>query len=99
MLETYSNPLKKRAELVKIMKLLTSLLALNDAVFAIKNYQCDREELAPVENGYWECNPTGDNERGEACVIQCNQGHYLPRPGPSKRARCKLDAQDPTRKV
>lgn len=81
------------------MKLLTSLLALNDAVLAIKNYQCDRDNLAPIENGSWSCDRTGDNERGEACVIQCNEGHYLPRPGPSKRARCKLDETDPMRKV
>ena len=81
------------------MKLLTSLLVLNETVFGIKNYQCEQNALPQVENGRWSCDKTGDNERGETCVIQCDDGHYLPRPGPAKRARCKLDEADPTRKA
>jgi len=81
------------------MKLLTSLLVLNQTVFGIKNYQCEQDALPQVENGHWSCDKTGDNERGEACIIQCNDGSYLPRPGPAKRARCKLDDADPTQKA
>jgi len=80
------------------MKLLTSLLALNETVLGIKNYQCEKSALPPVQNGQWSCDRTGSNQRGETCVIQCDSGHYLPRPGPAKRARCKIDEQSPDSK-
>ena len=80
------------------MKLLTSLLALNETVFGIKNYQCEKSALPPVLNGQWSCDRTGSNQRGETCVIQCDPDHYLPRPGPAKRARCKIDEQNPDSK-
>lgn len=79
------------------MKLLTSLLCLNSTL-AIKNYQCEHNQLPAVENGSWSCDKTGDNQRGETCIIQCDDGHYLPRPGPAKRARCKIDEQNPEQK-
>ena len=79
------------------MKLLTSLLCLNSTL-AIKNYQCEHNQLPAVENGSWSCDKTGDNQRGETCIIKCDEGHYLPRPGPAKRARCKIDEQNAEQK-
>jgi len=79
------------------MKLLTSLLILSETVFGLRA-SCDENALANVTNGQWECEPT-ENERGQSCQIKCDDGHYLPRPGPAKRARCKIDDDDNSRKT
>lgn len=79
------------------MKLLTNLLILSETVFGLRA-SCDEEALAPVANGTWKCRAT-DNNRGQSCEIECDDGHYLPRPGPAKRARCKIDEDETSRKT